>query len=107
RFLAVYLLSAIGGGDAFFPIGQYYVLALGDSGANFGLFGAYFGVPRKLRPDVRGIITIIVINLAFSLLYRSTIAWQDHVGGRIVGVITTAAFAYAPRKHRTAVQVAA
>ena len=107
RFLAVYLLSAIGGGVAFFLIGQYYVLALGASGAVFGLFGAYFVVARKLRLDVRGIVTIIVINLAFSLLYRSTIAWQDHVGGLIVGVITTAAFAYAPRKHRTAVQVAA
>jgi membrane associated rhomboid family serine protease len=107
RFLAVYLLSAIGGGVAFFLIGQYYVLALGASGAIFGLFGAYFVVARKLRLDVRGIVTIIAINLAFSLLYRSTIAWQDHVGGLIVGVVTTAAFAYAPRKNRTLVQVAA
>jgi membrane associated rhomboid family serine protease len=107
RFLAVYLLSAIGGGVAFFLIGQYYVLALGASGAIFGLFGAWFVVARKLRLDVRGIVTIIAINLAFSLLYRSAIAWQDHVGGLIVGVITTAAFAYAPRKNRTAIQVAA
>ena len=59
-------------------------------------------VARKLRLDVRGIVTIIAINLAFSLFYRSTIAWQDHVGGLIVGVVTTAAFAYAPRKNRTA-----
>src|SRR3984885_12802399 len=107
RFIAVYLLSAIGGGVAFFLIGQYYVLALGASGAVFGLFGAWFVVARKLRLDVRGIVTIIAINLVFSLLYRSTIAWQDHVGGLIVGALTTAAFAYAPRKHRTVIQVAA
>jgi membrane associated rhomboid family serine protease len=107
RFVAVYLLSAIGGGVAFFLIGPSNVLALGASGAVFGLFGAWFVVARKLRIDVRGIVTIIVINLVFSLLYRSTIAWQDHVGGLIVGVVTTAAFAYAPRKNRTAVQVAA
>jgi membrane associated rhomboid family serine protease len=107
RFLAVYLLSAIGGGVAFFLIGQYNVLALGASGAVFGLFGAWFVVARKLRLDVRGILTIIAINLAFSLIYRSTIAWQDHVGGLIVGVATTAAFAYAPRKNRTAIQVGA
>jgi membrane associated rhomboid family serine protease len=107
RFLAVYLLSAIGGGVAFFLIGQYYVPALGASGAIFGLFGAYFVVARKLRLDVRGIVTIIAINLAFSLLYRSTIAWQDHVGGLIVGVVTTAAFVYAPRKNKTVVQAAA
>jgi membrane associated rhomboid family serine protease len=107
RFIAVYLLSAIGGAVAFFLLAPYYATALGASGAVFGLFGAWFVVARKLRLDIRGIITIIVINLAFSFIYRSTIAWQDHVGGLIVGVLTTAAFAYAPRKNRTAVQVAA
>jgi membrane associated rhomboid family serine protease len=107
RFLTVYLLSALGGGVAFFLIGPSNVFALGASGAIFGLFGAYFVVARKLRLDIRGIITIIAINLAFSLFYRSTIAWQDHVGGLIVGVVTTAAFVYAPRKNRTAIQVAA
>jgi membrane associated rhomboid family serine protease len=107
RFLAVYLLSAIGGGVAFFLIGPSNVFALGASGAIFGLFGAWFVVARKLRLDIRGIVTIIAINLAFSFFYRSTIAWQDHVGGLIVGVLTTLAFAYAPRKNQAAVQVAA
>jgi membrane associated rhomboid family serine protease len=107
RFLAVYLLSALGGGVAFFLIGQPYVIALGASGAIFGLFGAWLVVARKLRLDIRGIVTIIVINLAFSFFYRSTIAWQDHVGGLIVGALTTVAFAYAPRRNRTIVQVAA
>jgi membrane associated rhomboid family serine protease len=107
RFLTVYLLSAIGGGVAFFLIGPSNVFALGASGAIFGLFGAWFVVARKLHLDIRGIVTIIAINLAFSLFYRSTIAWQDHVGGLIVGAVTAAAFAYAPRKHRTAFQVAA
>jgi membrane associated rhomboid family serine protease len=107
RFITVYLLSAIAGGVAFFLLGQYYVLALGASGAVFGLFGAWFVVARRLRLDVRGIVVIIGINLAFSLLYRSTIAWQDHVGGLIVGALTTAAFVYAPRRNRTAIQVGA
>jgi membrane associated rhomboid family serine protease len=107
RFLAVYLLSALGGGVAFFLIGPSNVLALGASGAVFGLFGAWFVVARKLRLDIRGIVTIIAINLAFSFFYRSTIAWQDHVGGLIVGVLSAAAFAYAPRKNRVVVQVAA
>ena len=107
RFLAVYLLSAIGGAVAFYYIGSPTAWRSGASGAVFGLFGAWFVVARKLRLDVRGIVTIIAINLAFSLFYRSTIAWQDHVGGLIVGALTTAAFAYAPRKNRTAIQVAA
>ena len=107
RFLAVYLLSAVGGGVLFFLIGPSNVFALGASGAIFGLFGAWFVAARKLRLDVRGIVVIIAINLVFSLIYRSTIAWQDHVGGLIVGGLTTAAFAYAPRKNRTLIQVAA
>jgi membrane associated rhomboid family serine protease len=107
RFLAVYLLSAIGGGVAFYLLADQTVLALGASGAVYGLFGAWFVVARKLRLDVRGIVTIIAINLAFSLFYRSTIAWQDHIGGLIVGALATAAFAYAPRKNQVLVQVAA
>jgi membrane associated rhomboid family serine protease len=107
RFLTVYLLSALGGGVAFYLFAPQNVLALGASGAVFGLFGAWFVVARKLHLDIRGIATIIAINLAFSFFYRSTIAWQDHVGGLITGALVTAAFAYAPRRSRTAYQVAA
>jgi membrane associated rhomboid family serine protease len=106
RFLAVYLLSALGGSVLYYytvPHG----LAAGASGAIFGLFGAWFVVARRLRLDVRGIVTIIAINLAFSLFFRSSIAWQAHVGGLIIGVLTTAAFVYAPRKNRTAIQFGA
>ena len=107
RFIAVYLLSALGGGVAFFLIGQPYVFALGASGAIFGLFGAWFVVSRRLQLDSRGILVLIGINLAFSFIYRSTIAWQDHIGGLIVGALVTAAFVYAPRKNRVVVQAAA
>ena len=106
RFLAVYLLSALGGAVMFYYL-EPHGLAAGASGAVFGLFGAWFVVARKLRLDVRWIVTIIAINLAFSLFYRSSIAWQDHVGGLIAGALTTAAFVYAPRKNRTAIQAGA
>jgi membrane associated rhomboid family serine protease len=107
RFIAVYLLSALGGGVAFFLIGQPNVLALGASGAIFGLFGAWFVVSRRLQLDSRGILVLIGINLAFSFIYRSTIAWQDHIGGLVVGILVTAALAYAPRKNRVVFQAAA
>jgi membrane associated rhomboid family serine protease len=107
RFIVVYVLSALGGGVAFFLLGQPNVLALGASGAIFGLFGAWFVVSRRLQLDSRGILVLIGINLAFSFIYRSTIAWQDHIGGLIVGALVTAAFAYAPRKNRFVVQAAA
>jgi membrane associated rhomboid family serine protease len=107
RFIAVYLLSALGGGVLFYLIAPQNVLALGASGAIFGLFGAWFVVSRRLQIDSRGILVLIGINLAFSFIYRGAIAWQDHVGGLIVGVLITAAFAYAPRKNRLVIQAGA
>ena len=49
---------------------------------------------------------LIVLNLAISFAVPS-IAWQDHVGGLITGAVLTAAYAYAPRKHRTLIQASA
>ena len=105
RYLAVYLLSAIGGGVLFYYLAPY-TLAAGASGAVFGLFGAWFVVQRRLHLDTRGIVTLIVINLVFSFTIRN-IAWQDHLGGLAVGAALTAAYAYAPRKHRALIQLAA
>lgn len=107
RFLAVYLLSAVGGSVLFYYLAPQNVPALGASGAIFGLFGAWFVASRKLGFDSRGIVLLIALNLGLSLVYRSTIAWQDHVGGLIVGAVVMAAYAYAPRKNRIAIQVAA
>jgi membrane associated rhomboid family serine protease len=106
RFLAVYLLSAIGGGVMFYWIVPQNQPALGASGAIFGLFAAWFVVSRRLRLDTRGIVLLIAVNLAFGFI-DSNIAWQDHLGGLIVGAAITAAYAYAPRKGRFAIQLGA
>jgi membrane associated rhomboid family serine protease len=105
RFLAVYVLSAVGGAVLFYYM-QPEALAAGASGAVFGLFGAWFVVAKRLRLGSRGIVTLIVINFALGFVVKN-IAWQDHLGGLIVGATLTAAFAYAPRKNRTAIQLAA
>jgi membrane associated rhomboid family serine protease len=107
RYLTLYLLSAIGGSVLYYWMAAPYDPAAGASGAIFGLFGAWFVVSKRLRLDTRGIIVLIVINLAFSFIYHSTIAWQDHIGGLVTGALVTAAFVYAPRKNRTAIQIGA
>jgi membrane associated rhomboid family serine protease len=107
RFLAVYLLSAVGGSVLFYYLVPQNQPALGASGAIFGLFGAWFVVSRRLHLDSRGIVMLIAINLALSFVYRSTIAWQDHIGGLITGAVITAAYVYAPRKSQAAVQLIA
>jgi membrane associated rhomboid family serine protease len=56
--------------------------------------------------DSRSIVFLIVLNLGISFAVAG-IAWQAHVGGLLTGGLLTAAYAYAPRNHRTLVQVGA
>jgi membrane associated rhomboid family serine protease len=107
RFLAVYLLSAVGGGVMYYFLAPQNAPAVGASGAIFGLFGAWFVVSRRLRLDTRGIVWLIGINLALSFWLHNIIAWQDHIGGLLTGAVLTAAYAYAPPRNRAALQVAA
>jgi membrane associated rhomboid family serine protease len=106
RYLAVYLISALGGSVLFYLIARPEAVGLGASGAIFGLFGAWFVLARRLRLDARMVIGLIAINLVISFTV-SGIAWQAHVGGLIAGAAITAAYAYAPRNNRTLVQIAA
>jgi len=107
RFLAVYLLSAVGGGVMYYFLAPPNYPAVGASGAIFGLFGAWFVVSRRLRLDTRGIVILIVINLALSFFFHNYIAWQDHIGGLLTGALLTAAYVYAPRQNRAVFQVGA
>jgi membrane associated rhomboid family serine protease len=106
RFLTVYLVSALAGSVLFYVVAAPSALALGASGAIFGLFGAWFVLARRLRLDARQIVILIVINLAISFAVPG-IAWQAHVGGLIAGAALTAAFAYAPRRSRALTQAGA
>ncbi len=106
RYLTIYLVSALGGSVLYYLLAAPLQPALGASGAIFGLFGAWFVVSRRLGLDSRQVVLLIVLNLviSFSVPY---IAWQAHVGGLIAGGLLTAAYAYAPQKNRTLIQVAA
>jgi len=106
RFLAVYLASALGGSVLYYLIAPVGIPALGASGAIFGLFGAWFVLARRLRIDSRLIVGLIVLNLVIGFVVPN-IGWQAHVGGLIVGAALTAAYVYAPRANRAAIQVGA
>ena len=111
RFSALYLLSALGGSVLVYLLSDLNSATAGASGAVFGLFGAMFVVGRKLNMDVRGVLFIIGLNLAFTfvipLISSQNISWQGHIGGLVTGAAVAAAYAYAPRQQRNLVQAAA
>lgn len=106
RFLALYLLSLLGGSVLAYLLSPIDTGTLGASGAVYGLFGAAFVLARKLRFDMKGIIALLVVNLVITFAVPG-ISWQGHFGGLVVGAAVAAAYGYAPRQHRTLIQAGA
>jgi membrane associated rhomboid family serine protease len=106
RYLALYLLAALGGNALSYAFAAQNQPSLGASGAVFGLLGAFFVVNRKLGRETGGLVVLIVINFAFSFVARG-IDWRAHLGGMITGALVALALAYAPPARRTAVQAGA
>ncbi|MEV8634773.1 rhomboid family intramembrane serine protease [Streptosporangium sp. NPDC051023] len=100
RFLALYLLSALGGSVAIYLFG---IAAVGASGAIYGMFGALFVVARRLGYDARGVLWLIGINAVLTFMIPN-ISWQGHLGGLITGAVVGGIFAYAPAKSRNVFQ---
>ena len=106
RFLALYLVSMLGGAAAVMLFSAPNQQVAGASGAVFGLMGALVVVLRRLRAPAGQVFGIIGINVIFSLTVAG-ISWEGHFGGLVIGAVATAALVYAPARNRTAVQAAA
>ncbi|MGZ8746312.1 MAG: rhomboid family intramembrane serine protease [Mycobacterium sp.] len=106
RFSSLYLLRALGGSVVVYLLSALGGQTAGASGAVFGLFGATFVVGRRLNMDTRWVIGLVAINLVITFVVPN-ISWQGHLGGLVTGAAIAAAYAYAPRKNRTAIQIAA
>jgi membrane associated rhomboid family serine protease len=103
RFLALYLVSGLGGGVAAYLFSPDKAVA-GASGAIFGLFAALFIVLKRLGRDTSSVVPILIINIAISFVPGISLA--GHLGGMITGAIVAVALAYAPRKSRNLVVAA-
>ncbi|BDB39860.1 rhomboid family intramembrane serine protease [Mycobacterium kiyosense] len=108
RFSALYALSGLGGSVLVYLISPLNSATAGASGALFGLFAATFVVAKRLTLDVRWVVAVIVINLAFTfvvpLISSQQISWQGHLGGLVTGGLIAAAYVYAPRHRRDLIQ---
>ncbi|MFI9307692.1 rhomboid family intramembrane serine protease [Streptomyces triculaminicus] len=103
RFLALYLLSGLGGSALTYLVAPENQPSLGASGAIFGLLGATAVLLRRLNYDMRPVVILLVLNLIFTFTW-SNIAWEAHVGGLVVGTLVAYGMVHAPREKRVLVQ---
>ncbi|MFJ5213097.1 rhomboid family intramembrane serine protease [Streptomyces sp. NPDC088354] len=103
RYLVLYLLSGLGGGALVLLLAAPNAATLGASGAIFGLFGATAVFMRRLRYEMRPVLILLALNLAFTFLWAG-ISWQAHIGGLVTGGLVAVGMAYAPRERRALVQ---
>ena len=99
RFLAVYLISGIGGNLLSFALGDDRSISAGASTALFGLFGALIAVGVRNATSVEGSNSLIsyisrqafvlaLINIGLDL-FIPNIDLQGHLGGLFTGAMLT------------------
>lgn len=106
RFAALYVLSGLVGSVAVYWLAPTASLTVGASGAIFGLMGALLVLAYKVGGNVQGLLTLLLINGAITVIGAQFISWQGHLGGFVGGVALGAVLVYAPQQRRTQVQVA-
>ncbi|MFI0215284.1 rhomboid family intramembrane serine protease [Streptomyces lydicus] len=105
RFTALYLISGLGGSALSYLLAAQNQPSLGASGAIFGLLGATAVLLRRLNYDMKPVLILLGLNLAFTFLWPN-IAWQAHVGGLVVGAAVAFGMVHAPRDRRAVIHIA-
>lgn len=100
RYLALYILSALGGSTAVLLLANTFdammTPVVGASGAIFGLFAAVLIVMRRVGRQATQIFIVIALNVVIGFVVPG-ISWQGHMGGLVIGGILGAIFAWSPR----------
>ncbi|MFW3171540.1 rhomboid family intramembrane serine protease [Geodermatophilus sp. CPCC 206100] len=103
RYLAVYLVSLLGGAVALQLFGDPGRAVAGASAAIYGLLGGLAVVMIQRREDLRGLLTLLAINVVISFL--PGVSLLGHLGGLVAGFVATGLVVLARR--RTELQVLA
>lgn len=112
RFVATYLISALGGSVGYLLLaapltltqiaagqrGNWLTSTVGASGAVFGLFGAFAVLNRHLGRSSAGIGVTIVANGVLGFVIPG-IAWQAHLGGLLTGAACALVIARTGRRR--------
>lgn len=107
HYLALYLLSALGGSVLVLVIAPGDAV-VGASGAIFGVGAAYYVMARRVGAamgPVNRFLGGLLLWLVISAVFTS---WEGHLGGLLAGGVVALVFAHTPRgRHRVLVQAAA
>ena len=98
RFLALYLLSALGGAAAIQLFGDPRVPVAGASTAIYGLLGGLAVLMLVNRQDLRGLLTLLAINIFISFL--PGVSLLGHLGGLVAGALTAGILVLTRRRPR-------
>jgi membrane associated rhomboid family serine protease len=99
RYLALYLLAALGGSVASYVFSDIRTVSVGASGAIFGLMGALLVAGRRLKSDMRQVAILLGINVVIGFLAPG-IDWRAHLGGLLVGALVAAVLVWTPPAMR-------
>lgn len=95
RFLAVYLVSLLGGSAATVLFSSALTASAGASGAIYGLFGAVAIVMLRTRQNLTQILVLLLINLVITFSVPGISIW-GHLGGLLAGTVASAGVLYLP-----------
>ena len=92
-FLALYLLSGIGGSLgvmlwAYAAPASVMSPTVGASGAIFGVLAATLVAFRAARVNVTSLAVLLAINFGIGFIPGTAISWQAHLGGMLIGALT-------------------
>ena len=110
-FVGAYLASAAMGGAFAYLMGNPGDIAVGASGAIFGLFGIWFNFAVRRRNTMQGrfllrqIGFLLVLNAALPFIVGN-IAWEAHLGGLIAGFVIGELWSRVPRGNALAGRLA-
>lgn len=106
RFVLLYLASGFGGATVFFLFAPPMAWSVGAASAIVGLLAANTVGKAKTGEDVRPDIGLLVLLILYAILVGfASFGWVSLIGGMVVGGVTGAILAYAPRQNRMVIQV--
>jgi len=85
QFLAIYVLSGVGGNVAFSFLTGITSATAGTSGVIFGLIATFFIVQRRSGGSTTPLLILVGLNLLIGFLPGFGIPWQQYLGGAIAG----------------------